>query len=156
MVTQWSTVWRNFSNVTQMKTCLRNFYFYIYISAVSGSLCVGCNTSCYFRLCLWDCRLADWRLLICSGLGTNAQKHSVDGTHSRPFPLAWCFLAVCTAQISLWTHRFHHNMTLQYVFFGIWTHVMYPVWTRTAVIVFVGNHLTLSELFRLKNWCCHQ
>lgn len=75
-----------------------NVYLYIYISAVSGSLCVGCATSSYFWLCLWDFWLAGWHLLICSGLGTNAQKHSVDDTRSQLFPLSNASWLLLTTQ----------------------------------------------------------
>lgn len=65
------------------------FENFIYISAVSGSLCVGCTIGCYFWLCLWDHRLAGWHLRIFSGLGSNAPKHSVDATCSQLFSLGW-------------------------------------------------------------------
>ncbi len=113
-----STVLRYFSNATWFSYMFKNCFFYIYISAVSGSLRFGCSTCCYFWLCLWGCWPTGWHLLICLGLGTNAQKHTMDGTRSLLLPLGWCFLVEIVQYGSMYVHVARPDFTLA------WQHIV--------------------------------
>lgn len=75
--------------------------------------------------CVYDTAgwLAGWHLLICSGLGTNAQKHSVDGTRSQLFPLgdaSWMLLTVQHGRMHQSQSHTEHivlTVTIKWVYF---------------------------------------
>lgn len=79
--------------------CLKNCYVYIYISAVGQPQGPECWLQLLFLTVFMRFLACGWHRLICLGLGTNAQKHSVDGTCSQWFPPGRCFRAAIYSSV---------------------------------------------------------
>lgn len=93
-------------------TCLKNCYIYIYISAVSQPQGPECWLQLLFLTVFMRILACGWHRLICLGLGTNAQKHSVDGTRSQALPGCYLLFSmeVCVFMLPFW------NLTLNTIF----------------------------------------